>query len=1105
MENITKKVIMASAGTGKTYRLSLEFITLLLKNKNNADFDFSQIYVMTFTKKATAEIRENILGFMDTIAYKGEGYAGILESCQKSCNYDISDEDIEYIKTKILPDILKRKDLLQISTIDSFTTNIFRTMIAPYLKINDFSIDVNANMEIHERLLSYIFSDSVFPVFKPIFSMLNLRTVEKSITYLDSMISNRWILDFYDKSQLSGDVGRIMKIGLDSFTEELDAMWVKFKEDYMNLVRKYDEVIQSQENKVLSKVFLKDYKTLLSFQENSDIELLAYFGSFLANKEYVLNNISTIVDKVYPFAVSRKKAIKPIENELKIEFDQVLSQLCDCYIFDRIMTKQEDIIKAWRLLCQEYDRLKMSLAKFTYDDITYYTNRYLYEESLSLIDRDRNTVTNVFYEQLVSRIRYMLIDEFQDTSITQYSILIPIISELISGYSMKDTSGVIVVGDGKQSIYGWRGGERGLMSAMQAVLGVEPESLSTCYRSNKDILSFVNKTFSDQVFQQDLAQQDMTWDYQDVDYQDDSNAEVYYWEYNKAKENHKEADEFKVFAQEISDLLEKGAIDLGNTAILVRRKTDASQIATALNNLNINNNIESSEKLLNNGAVKLIYLLFKYKLLRDDYSFLSFLRSDLVLLSSDKLALVLQKLNTFDKYSYREIDYKILLNDSYVNEILELINREYSSMSDFFEAILGKFDFANVCANETDWKNIYVFKQLLINFEMGKLQVESFDLYGFVEYCSRQKEDTSEILEQGLKLNDSISILTIHKSKGLGFDNVFVFMNLANNQSLSSSGGFNNFTFLYGFEGNKYQSFNDLLIQSSSSDLKIVKASGFSDLLDFPIKKEIIEEIDVYYVALTRAKKNLGLFINYKFKNGMEDYIETMHSNKRVIARLVQAYKQHFQEIDASNYSDEDRVFFKYSSTEDRSLPEQEDNKITNIQTKIWLADYISQEKCADFEENVPIVDMKRVFLEDKQQLIGTVAHYFLSFISYGSQEELSLAWKMVMQDFGSLLSFADLEYIYKMCCDFIEENADLFSTEWDVIFNEKVVYDNSQELRIDRMMVSHKRKEVTIIDYKTGKVSDSEQVNRYISIIESMDFVKENKYIVSGKFVKVV
>ena len=57
-----KKVIRASAGTGKTYRLSLEFITLLLKYRGEATFD--EILVLTFTKKATAEIRQRIFNQM---------------------------------------------------------------------------------------------------------------------------------------------------------------------------------------------------------------------------------------------------------------------------------------------------------------------------------------------------------------------------------------------------------------------------------------------------------------------------------------------------------------------------------------------------------------------------------------------------------------------------------------------------------------------------------------------------------------------------------------------------------------------------------------------------------------------------------------------------------------------------------------------------------------------------------------------------------------------------------------------------------------------------------------------------------------------------------
>jgi exodeoxyribonuclease V beta subunit len=79
-------------------------------------------------------------------------------------------------------------------------------------------------------------------------------------------------------------------------------------------------------------------------------------------------------------------------------------------------------------------------------------------------------VSNTFYEILTTRIRFLLIDEFQDTSILQFKLFLPIIKEITSGEGVKPYGGIIVVGDEKQSIYSWRGGERDFILRMPQLI-----------------------------------------------------------------------------------------------------------------------------------------------------------------------------------------------------------------------------------------------------------------------------------------------------------------------------------------------------------------------------------------------------------------------------------------------------------------------------------------------------------------------------------------------------------------------------------------------------------------------------------------------------------
>ena len=97
VENFIQKVIRASAGTGKTYRLSLEYIGLLIKFRTYR-IHFSEILVITFTKKATAEIRENIFSHIREIIEQTPKGKELIANLKTLLNLDIKSEDIHYLQ-----------------------------------------------------------------------------------------------------------------------------------------------------------------------------------------------------------------------------------------------------------------------------------------------------------------------------------------------------------------------------------------------------------------------------------------------------------------------------------------------------------------------------------------------------------------------------------------------------------------------------------------------------------------------------------------------------------------------------------------------------------------------------------------------------------------------------------------------------------------------------------------------------------------------------------------------------------------------------------------------------------------------------------------------
>lgn len=101
-----------------------------------------------------------------------------------------------------------------------------------------------------------------------------------------------------------------------------------------------------------------------------------------------------------------------------------------------------------------------------------------------------------FYFRLDDRISHILLDEFQDTSIIQYKILLPIIEEILSGEGRIGNRSFFAVGDEKQSIYRFRGGYGELLGIVKNLSSeIISKNLNMNYRSTKEIVNFVNMIF----------------------------------------------------------------------------------------------------------------------------------------------------------------------------------------------------------------------------------------------------------------------------------------------------------------------------------------------------------------------------------------------------------------------------------------------------------------------------------------------------------------------------------------------------------------------------------------------------------------------------------
>jgi len=445
-QNFIKKVINASAGTGKTYRLSLEYIALLLKFREQTA-SFREILVITFTRKATAEIRERIFQHMENIVQETDDGKEVIANLENILQRDISDDDLTHLKSTY-HNMLMNKNQVQISTIDSFTNQIFASIIAPFHGITAYEIDERIEDKVLEEIYDFLLgSKENREITTRLFTRSGKRTIADYEKFVKSLLYNRWLFHLISEQENEQKA-----------VEIVDDLFDDFKKHYLAVLAKFDDYLLSLPEPVeISNAFKREHFQLFLNNGNANIHFTTQIEKKLT-ADFVRQNVTFFI-KGEPFwngsKLLRKKEHADLKQELLDDFEHC-TELCAQFIFSAdFLPEQQEILEIAELAFQKYDEIKFRDKLFTYNDISYYTFKHLYNPELSLLEGD--SVSNDFYDYLTDRIRFMLIDEFQDTSIVQYKILLPIIREVVSGIGVKEYGGVIVVGDEKQSIYGWRG------------------------------------------------------------------------------------------------------------------------------------------------------------------------------------------------------------------------------------------------------------------------------------------------------------------------------------------------------------------------------------------------------------------------------------------------------------------------------------------------------------------------------------------------------------------------------------------------------------------------------------------------------------------------
>jgi len=277
-----------------------------------------------------------------------------------------------------------------------------------------------------------------------------------------------------------------------------------------------------------------------------------------------------------------------------------------------------------------FHELKIKLALYFQHKEHYMLSKYfrlyqiykqtLLEENISNNTLSFNDVTNLLYKllhekidkeflyfRLDATIDHLLIDEFQDTNIVQYKILSPIIEEIHAGVGTNGLKSFFYVGDIKQSIYRFRGGAKELFHYVQKQYGVTLAQLNINYRSDCNIVKFVNQTFHGKI--KNYTDQECK--------SDDNKGYVKVAQYEDVTEG---------IATELFALLEAG-VPQDDIAILTHTNPDAFSIEDFLleKDPSLKITTQTSAKLINQRYVAAVIEFIKYLYFHEDICKANFL------------------------------------------------------------------------------------------------------------------------------------------------------------------------------------------------------------------------------------------------------------------------------------------------------------------------------------------------------------------------------------------------------------------------------------------------------------------------------------------------
>ena len=1000
-------IVQAPAGSGKTELITQRYLKLL----GSADVP-ENILVMTFTNRAVDELKHRIISSLNRAKLPPP------KELHKLKTFDLANKVLEQSNLKEW-DLLSHPSRIKILTIDSLSSLIVSRypsidqLISPQTMINTYEYE-QIYQEAAENTLLLIEEDEYQASISSVLLYLD-NHVDRFYRLIVQMLSKReqWLPKLYIEGAL--DINLLEMLAQELIVEYLgtlrDAASGLLGKPFFNLL----EINTRDDVSKINKLPGSTIEDLSDWQTISELLLTKSTGNWRKKIDANIGFPVELKEEKFVF----KEILEGLDSE--VEFKKILNNLSNlpsAYFPESTSKNINDIAQVLKLSVAE---LKMIFKEKSLQDFS-----EVGMQAINALD-SREEVSDIAL-LLDYQVKHLLIDEFQDTSYSQLSL----IEKLVDSWQEGDGKSIFFVGDPMQSIYKFRESQVGIfLEVMKSGIGnlkIKSLILSSNFRSNKSIVEKNNKIFS-QIFpnQDNLLLGAIHYSESKSASQVGQNDAVTFYPFS--------ADQDFEEAEMVVSIIKNSISTNPNheVAVLVRSRSHLNAITLLLQESNINFEALKTEPLRTNLFTRDLLSLTRALLsLADRLAWLSILRAPWC------------GLNLKDLLAFSDSIDKTIFSQLIDDDIVKYLSADGAVRSRHLflaieEAIYceGKFSFVE--------RFSYALSQLCNEIELSEQEKSIRSQFlSLLNHCELNQGLNIKAIEMMVKdlfapsKSAPIKLMTIHQAKGLEFDTVII-------PGLGKKGKSDSLALM------QIQEFSNknILLAPIKSSYEDSESKTYLYLQYLQKQQTHFELMRVLYVAMSRAKDKIHLL------GGVSK------TGKAVSGSLLSFLSHYFQK------SIDDIPIQDTSIPVEASLPKLQRNKSLSTVSNRGGGD-ITQSK--NLPSNVNLI---------YQSALGSIVHYFLehslfepSFESIDARfREFGLPPKLIhsYSKTASLLLLntkrdKDFEWLFKYR-DSTEVEAEYSSSTKTVIIDRLFIEDDS----------------LWIIDFKTASLNEGESMDSFI------------------------